>query len=401
MSFVPSGSALSAGGHMTSTTLEPIRQRSPIRSARYPDCAPAIARGTAPCHRTASAATPGTPTQPTATVPASPPTPPVWSSCAWVSTSTSTRRTPARASARRIDSSSAPASTSIVRPLSRTRIASPCPTSSATISHRCAGAGPSASTMLETSTTARTRLAAPAVAGTGHAIHAAAAPASGSATSSHPPSTATAAPGRRAIACAICAARPMTAAPARTATSPAALHTLPTTDPVSPSQSPAATSGDAYALARGAISETMPNAAATTGAVASWATSVSASMPATAEAGPRRPWVNQFAASPPKTSSAPTASTDSWSPMSKTDHGSSAITTVTAAASEAVASPRRLPSVASPPTTSITRDRSAEYGIPVVTAYAAPAAITVMTSAVLGSRAARPSAATAPQARAR
>lgn len=193
----------------------------------------------------------------------------------------------------------------------------------------------------------------------------------------------------------------MTADPARIARSPAAAHTLPTTDPLSPSQSPTATRGDAYAFATGAISETMPNAPATTGVVASWATRVSASTLPTADAGPRSPCASQLEASPPKTSSAPTASTESWSPMSKTDHGSMATTTTTAAAREAVASPRRLPSVASPPTTSITRERSAEYGIPVVTAYAAPAAITVPTSAVLGSRTARPSAATAPQARAR
>lgn len=82
VSFVPSGSALSPGGHRTSTPLEPIRQRSPMRSPRYPESAPAIARATAPCRRTASAATCGTPTQPTDAVPESPPTPPVWSSCA-------------------------------------------------------------------------------------------------------------------------------------------------------------------------------------------------------------------------------------------------------------------------------------------------------------------------------
>lgn len=135
--------------------------------------------------------------------------------------------------------------------------------------------------------------------------------------------------------------------------------------------------------------------------VAAWATPVSASaVVTTRHRAPNAASVHADA-SLPNSSSPPTASAESWNPTSKTVHGSEASTAITATARDATPSLRRPASWPPPPTTSIRSDRSAEYGIPVTTAYAAPAATVMITSRRRGTRSMLPTSTTAPHARAR
>jgi len=303
--------------------------------------------------------------------------------------------------ARRKTVPSAPASTSIALPASRTRIASPWPTSRTTIEAALAGAGPAPSASDPATTPANTRAATVRDDGSGHHAHTTAAQ-QATATAIPPPApSATAAPGSRASPAASHAVASSTAAAPRMPSAPRAGTTEPATAPPSPSQSARVTSGEASALATGASTESIPNVEALTVTVAACATPVSASAVVTGRQRAPNAASVQAEASPPNRSSPPTASADSWNPTSKTVHGSKANTAMTATASDATPSALRPASCANPPTTSIKSDRRAEYGIPVTTAYAAPVTTVMMTSGRRGTRAMLPSSATAPHASAR
>lgn len=173
----------SSGGHRTVTRVSPTRHASPASSLFASPSASRAApsRALAPCPPTgpllaptnASYATPGTPIQPISATSVSPCSPPVWSSWACVRTKTSTRRKPYLARARRNETGSGPQSTSMLRPPSRTRIASPCPTSKATTDMLRAGAGPKAAARVHATRAPARRRADRFDPGKGHKIHAA------------------------------------------------------------------------------------------------------------------------------------------------------------------------------------------------------------------------------------
>lgn len=226
-------------------------------------------------------------------------------------TRTSTTLVPVRANACRRASGSAAASTSIVLPASRTRMASACPTSS-TVTDACrTGAGPIASKSVRPAAIATHRRPEWGLTGSGHHAQAPTAHTQVAIASIGPPLTAIAAPGTRARCSASQAVAPRTAAAASLATAPMLGATLPTTAPLRPSSSAAETSGPTAAFATGAMSDTIANPEAMTGTVVSCATRVSASVPATGRTGPLRPAVIHAVARLPNNSRPATASAES------------------------------------------------------------------------------------------
>jgi hypothetical protein len=278
------------------------------------------------------------------------------------------RRMPLRASARRRERSSGPTSTSIVRPLSHTRIASPCPTSSTVTVHCRTGAGPSATATEQAKAAPRKRTPLRGARGSGHHAHSTAAARAAAPASSHPPFNATAAPGSCANPLATHAVAPRTDAADCDPRLPTAGTKLPATAPASPRSIATETRGPAIRFAIGASSDTMPKPDATTGTVVNWATRVSESAAPMRRHHPVSPDVAHAPARSPNRSSPPTASAESCKPRSNTAHGPAASTATTAPASEATPSLRRPANCPIPPTRSIRSDRIAEYGRPVTTA---------------------------------
>lgn len=230
------------------------------------------------------------------------------------------------------------------------------------------GAGPTASAIEHASTRPRARRPARSRVGSGHHAHAAAPRPSVPSASSGPPAIAMAAPGICASTRAINAVTPRTATEAWVSSRPTAGSSPPVTAPLNPRSSARDTSGPTRAFASGASKESIPNAEARIGAVMSCATSVRLSALAATRKTPPSPAVSHRSIRLPKSSSPATASAESCSPRSKTDQGSMATTAMTALASDATPSPRRPAICPAPATSSISRDRNAEYGSPVTTA---------------------------------
>lgn len=226
-------------------------------------------------------------------------------------------------------------STSIERPPSWTRIASPCPTSRTLTTARRGGAGPRESIIDPHTAAATNRRPAVEERGSGHHTHSSVAMPRTRADAYHPQSKATAAPGNEASNPASHDAAPSTADAAFIAAHPSSGSTIPSTAPPNPSSSASETSGPAIAFASGASTEKMPNEVATTGTVATCAASVSDNGSTSPRKRAGNAELTQAVESSPKRSSAPTASTESCNPMSKTDQGSSTSTATTATASDA------------------------------------------------------------------
>lgn len=278
------------------------------------------------------------------------------------------RRSPCLASALRSESASGPASTSIALPLSRTRTASPCPTSRTVTVHRRIGAGPRATTTVPHSIASMKLLTEALPAGSGHRTQTAQARPAVTTAAATPAETATAAPGTRARPAANHAVPANTVAAAFIPNALRAGTAPPATAPARPASMATETSGPTIALASGASNETVPKAAATTGTVTACATRVNPIAPPAAAATVLTPGLVHAVARPPNKSSPRTASAESWKPRSNTAHGSMARSAMTATDSDARPSPLRPTSCPAPTTQSISRDRSAEYGRPVTTA---------------------------------
>lgn len=253
----------------------------------------------------------------------------------WVSTSTSTDRTPWRSSAPLKASPSGPVSIKVVRGPSRTKIASPCPTSIMTMRCPEGAGGPTASasvtvTQHATPPTAHDRRGCGQMAHTApHAISSA----REAQTASRP--NGTDADGTRAR----CDATSHVSAPAAPAT-PRTMRPItgthrPSATPESPTTSARDTRGPASRFATGAINDTAPKVEAISGNVVVCATSVID----TGAASPRTAWGNAAAThaspSPPNSTSPATAATESCSPRSNAEGGQVTSETPTAAAKAA------------------------------------------------------------------
>lgn len=267
--------------------------------------------------------------------------------------------------------------------------------------HCRTGAGPSAIATEHATAVPRKRAPPLGERGSGHHAQSTDAAVTLASTSAHPPLTATAAPGSCASPPATHAATPSTEAAACAPRPPTAGRALPVTAPANPASIATDTSGPAMMFATGARSETIPKPDATTGTVVNCATSVSDSACPIRRDQPDRPAVAHAPARSPNTRRPPTASAESCSPRSKTAQGALTSTATTAAASEAIPSPRRPASCPAPPTTSMSSERIAEYGSPVTTAYAAPATTVATTSGRRGTCNIVPMKATAAHAAAR
>lgn len=158
------GSGTGLAGETTSTRTDPTEKLAPAASSLTG------ASSSAAVSDSSSAAPDATMTRFTATVRTSASVPPVWSSCACVNASASSRRTPLRSSASRSAVGSGPVSTSRACGPSRTRIASPWPTSSTT-SETPAGAGGPKATTTESAVTRTAKPRAARFRGRGHTAH--------------------------------------------------------------------------------------------------------------------------------------------------------------------------------------------------------------------------------------
>lgn len=152
--------------------------------------------------------------------------------------------------------------------------------------------------------------------GSGHHIQSATAASTGPITTTGPVPKATAAPGAAASQRDIHAVASNIAADSRINHSPISGTGSTTTAPPRPAHSAADTRGPAYAFAIGASSDTIPKHDAMTGMVTICATKVSAIGPAATRPHAGTPASAHVVAIPPKMSKLPTASTESWNPMS-------------------------------------------------------------------------------------
>ena len=296
--------------------------------------------------------------------PSSAGSPPKWSWCRWVITTASSDLTPALARAARSTPAEGPVSTRMACGPSRTRIASPCPTSRTSTSGPPGTGGPMArrpipSASAVMSSRERCRIAA------GHATHThatsvkhtseprAAEKPSGTAACGHDAS-------HPAKAAAIAPAAP---AP-RSRNVPKPRIIAPAASPTSPTKSDTDTSGPATRLARGATSESMPNVDTVSGTVATVAESVSATGEASHSSGFGRPAASHASLSRPKRTRPATAVTESWNPRSKALTGESANTQHAATASDAPPSVRRPPTHATAAAMAMTHARTADACTP-------------------------------------
>lgn len=270
-----------------------------------------------------------------------PASPPSWSACAWVTTASCTRSAPARPSALRRLAASGPASTSSACRPSRTRIASPCPTSiTLSSSSGRAGAGAHA-----TATPASARQAAASRAfarrtGWGHKHHKTRS-AVGTAAITGAASTGVAASGPSAIHPAA-----FTAACAGTAAMAAATAAIgpPASsigDRAVAANNDAATAGATTMPVSGAQGPTCPNAAAPIGAVATVAAMPTPIGRATLRTAVGRMSAAQSVASGLRRATPATAHAGSHKPTSATHSGSRTSMPAIAAASAVRVDDRR------------------------------------------------------------
>ncbi len=312
----------------------------------------------------------GKPISPTLTSPSSAPSPPAWSACICVITTPSSARTPARASAALSTAGDGPVSISRVRPPSRTRIASPCSTSSISIVGPVLTLGPMPSssvptTRAPTSPSDRTRV------GLGHAAHThAIAPSASTKPSVAENPSGIAACGHDASHPAADTAMAPVAPAKPSTTAPSAGHTAEAASPASPARSTSETSGPHRMLAAGETSDSIWNVGTMIGSVATVAASVSEIGSASPRIG--RGSAGSIHAVPSRASKTrpATAATDSRKPKSNELAGDTASTTAAAIASVEPPSARRPPIHAAAAAIAITHARTADGCTPENTTYA-------------------------------
>lgn len=270
---------------------------------------------------------------------------------------------------------SGPVSTSMAVSPSRTKIESPCPTSSTTISLPGRSGGPS---------TTKSRLSAAKAAairtrhrrlGCGHRTHATAMP-TAHATLAHTgkASTGKAAPGSDAIAVATrTTSEVATHAPASNP-SPAAGHSGASSPPDTPAASAAWTSGTTATSVTAPAVEIIPNIPAAMGSVPSCRLIRLPSPSPTRHSPSGSAADSHLPISGPNTTTLATAITPSCSPTSNTARGSMPTRTTVTAARPAIASRLRPSRCASHPATTSSSARSTATRSPVASANAAPAA---------------------------
>lgn len=363
-SFALAGLAPSPG-HSTWTDALPTVNRSPADTGHSRTLDGQVRRidGTmaALCASTAGYAT-----QRGRTSPRRPGRPPMWSSCACVSSTPSRRRIPNRPSAFRSAAGSGPASTSTESAPLCTKIASPWPTSRTTIRVPATGA---CQTELHTAAAHTAAAAASATPRLGGRLRRRAA-ASAATPKSRPAAggTATDAPGRRANVRAVehvALARHLATLRQH---QPGAVDHPPDTRPPRHTTSIASMIGSTTRFAAGATSDTLPNAPAQTGSVATCAATV-VDRAETVERGVRgAASVSHSAIHGPMTKIPATAETESWKPTSNAAIGSAMRIAAAADARAAKGSSRTARSWAPPATESIEQARTAETGHPVTAA---------------------------------
>ena len=140
-------------GETTASEIPPTVRLSPAATSRTP-WPPQSFWAVDSAGESSSKAPAGNATNPTSINPSSASSPPAWSACRCVMTTPSSVRTPARASADLSTAGDGPVSTSIAWVPSRSRIASPCVTSSTSSVGPEMGRGPMASSSVATTITA-------------------------------------------------------------------------------------------------------------------------------------------------------------------------------------------------------------------------------------------------------